>query len=337
MTPETAFRAAPFEPTEDSYEALSALLNRVNPDQPTCAAWLSRDDRDRDPAAPFGRDVVTDGDDPARLAAVVEWRRPRWSVEESRFELSVEVDPAHRQRGLGSMLLARALAMVPASRPVVVEIWTREDRPDAVRFLERRGFRLASRHAISELDLARFDPAGFEPEVRRVGASGVTLRHLGDGRCADVGFLRRLYDLQATVQRDAPFHGGDSLPAFDAWRRSYHDNPDLLPEAHGVAEDGSRVVGMTQLWASQATDAILYTGFTGVARSHRRRGLATALKVLSLGWARGRRAASGRPPVVRTGNAETNPMLGINVRLGFTGRPASLRFALERAPGSAGG
>ena len=226
--------------------------------------------------------MVTDGDDPARFAAVVEWRRPRWSVEESRFELSVEVDPADRQRGLGSMLLARALATVPSSRPAVVEIWTREDRPDAVRFLERRGFRLASRHAISELDLARFDPARFEPEVRRVKASGVTLHHLGDGRCADVGLLRRLYDLQAT-------------------------------------------------------DALLYTGLTGVARSHRHRGLATELKVLALGCARGRRAASGRPPVVRTGNAETNPMLGINLRLGFTGRPASLRFALERAPGSAGG
>ena len=75
------------------------------------------------------------------------------------------------------------------------------------------------------------------------------------------------------------------------------------PEAHLVALDGAAVVGMTQLWASQATDALLYTGFTGVAQS-------------------------------RTGNEESNPMLGINLRLGFVPRPAFLILALARRPGS---
>jgi len=83
---------------------------------------------------------------------------------------------------------------------------------------------------------------------------------------------------------------------------------------------------MTQLWASQATGRLLYTGFTGVARERRGLGVATALKASSLGWARRLRGEDGRPPLVRTSNAEQNAMLGINRRLGFAPRSARLHY-----------
>jgi predicted GNAT superfamily acetyltransferase len=136
------------------------------------------------------------------------------------------------------------------------------------------------------------------------------------------------------VVRDVPGVDAEMGVPFEVWRASYRDNPDLLPEAQLLAFDGEAVVGMTLLWASQATDRLLYTGFTGVARNHRRLGLATALKVRSLAWARGLRTSQGRPPVVRTSNAEANPMLGINLRLGFVEQPARLRFELRRPAGA---
>lgn len=312
-----------------TYEALAALRNRVWPESPTCAAWLVRSDAEREPGAAFERVAVLDPGDPSRLAAVAErWRLRTTSAEPHRF-FTVEVDPAHRRRGLGTALLGRVLEDLPAGTPCVMGCETTEDRPEAMAFLERRAFRPVLRTASSELDLAAFDPARLGDAARRAQAAGIVLRALGPGGARDERLLRGLHALHAAVLRDVPGAADAVCDPFEVWRRAYHENPDLLPEAHGVALDGEEVVGMTQLWASQASDAILYTGFTGVARSHRRHGLATALKVASLAWARTLRTASGRPPVVRTSNADTNPMLGINLRLGFVERPARIRY--ERA------
>ncbi len=67
-----------------------------------------------------------------------------------------------------------------------------------------------------------------------------------------------------------------------------------------MAVDGDEYVGMSNLWDDRASDA-LYTGLTGVKRSHRRRGIATALKVRAIAYARAHRSPAhqdgqrGRP------------------------------------------
>jgi len=90
--------------------------------------------------------------------------------------------------------------------------------------------------------------------------------------------------------------------------------------------DGDEYVGVSYLWGSQATDEILYTGFTGVRRSYRHRGIATALKVMAIRYAQSRKTNSGRPVVIRTNNEETNPMFQINLMLGFQELPAWLAY-----------
>lgn len=333
MSNEAPFQAASFlrvvafEPGEAGYAGLARLLTSVWPEQPSSAAWLGRCDAERDPHRAFRREVVIREDAAGEQVAMAEIGAARWSDDPGRFELQVHVHPAHQGRGIGAELYHRAVAWA-SGRASSLVAETREDRPVAVGFLERRGFRLADRLPVSELDPGRFDPGPFAEAVRRVEASGVVLTTL-----AGVGALDRLlpslWALQHEVQRDVPGEGDRAMPRFESWRRSYVDNPDFLPEAHGVALDREDVVGMTTLWASQATEAILYTGFTGVRRSHRRRGIATALKVRSLAWASRLRTADGRAPVVRTGNHEANPMLALNLRLGFREGPAMFRFVKE--------
>ena len=63
------------------------------------------------------------------------------------------------------------------------------------------------------------------------------------------------------------------------------------------------------------------TVFTGVVRSHRRRGIAKALKVLAIDYAH----RQGYQ-LIKTDNEEHNPMFQINLALGFQPEPAILFF-----------
>jgi hypothetical protein len=76
---------------------------------------------------------------------------------------------------------------------------------------------------------------------------------------------------------------------------------------------------MSCLWRHAAGRHKLNTGLTGVLRSHRRRGIATALKVCAMSFARDYGAIE-----VDTDNEENNPMLQLNYQLGFRSLPAEL-------------
>jgi RimJ/RimL family protein N-acetyltransferase len=97
-----------------------------------------------------------------------------------------------------------------------------------------------------------------------------------------------------------------------------------MAEGYFLALDNGQYVGLSTLWASQGVPD-LYTGLTGTLRSHRRRGIALALKLSAIDYAR-----SIGTPRIRTWNATGNEgMLAINEALGFVKQPAWIEYALE--------
>ncbi len=107
---------------------------------------------------------------------------------------------------------------------------------------------------------------------------------------------------------------------YEQWRKRL-ENPGLLPDANFIALDGDRYVGFSNLWKSQGDDH-LHTGLTGILRAYRRRGIALALKLRAVAYAKARGA-----PVIRTGNETGNrAMLSINEKLGFARQPAWIDF-----------
>ena len=81
--------------------------------------------------------------------------------------------------------------------------------------------------------------------------------------------------------------------------------------AYIIAEtDEEGFIGVSNLTAG--VDNTLHTGFTGVKRSWRRKGVATALKARAIAFAR-----DYHTETILADNEENNPMYLLNLQLGF--------------------
>jgi GNAT superfamily N-acetyltransferase len=123
------------------------------------------------------------------------------------------------------------------------------------------------------------------------------------------------------LSQDVPSPEPFTRSPFDVFVERTLTAPNFLPDAQIIAVDAGRWVGMSGLWKSLATPKRLHTGFTGVARSHRRKGVATAMKVEGIRFARAYGAE-----IIGTDNEENNPMYLLNLQLGFEPRLAELFY-----------
>jgi len=80
-----------------------------------------------------------------------------------------------------------------------------------------------------------------------------------------------------------------------------------------IAKDGSKYVGLSTVWRLDQEPRGLVQGNTGVRREYRGRGIAVALKLKVIDFAR----RNGYEKM-KTWNASNNaPMLAVNAKLGF--------------------
>lgn len=100
------------------------------------------------------------------------------------------------------------------------------------------------------------------------------------------------------------------------------DHPTTIPEAFLIACRGEEYVGLTYLRRVPGLPYILSQALTGVTRQARGLGIATALKLAGIEWAR----AQGIQEI-RTWNSQRSPlMISINERFGFIREVAMCEF-----------
>lgn len=307
---------------EGDYAALAAVATAAWPAEPLSAGFLRRQEAHRAPERLLAHALAERRDGDRGAVGMATWGHLPSYFHPRRFYFDVRVLPGFRRRGVGDALYRHLLNDLLPRDPDYLVCPVCEDEEPGVEFATRRGYRPVERTARSEMDPAAFDPAPFAGLEERLAAAGIEIRTLGELMRSDPNWPRKLHALICDVQRDVPTVEEFRPLPFAEWFRSYDGNPDLLPDGQLVALDDGTYVGLTQLWASEATDRLLFTGLTGVRRSYRRRGIATALKVRANLYAAGLRAADGRPPRIRTSNEESNPMLDINLELGFEEQPA---------------
>lgn len=304
----------PFRRDEADYQALATIHNSVWGEYPQSPAELRYYD-DQRPARLAQVRLIAEGDGQP-IASAFAGNAP-WMYHPHKFFIDVTVHAAYHQQGIGTQIYDALLTELMPYNPILLRTQVREDRSAAMAFALRHGFVEEKRYWESRLTMADFDPTPFLAAAARAEASGITIctaRKLSEH---DPDFWAKLHAFDTVVSVDVPMPEPYTPSPLEEWLAFFRGNPNFIPEAYFVACDGAQIVGVSALWR-RANTPNLDTGFTAVLRSHRRRGIALALKLRALDYARQVGA-----PMVRTDNASDNQgMLAINVALGFVRQPA---------------
>lgn len=311
-------RIRPVRLDEADYNRFVALSQAIEPDQPDSLEdikfWL-----ENTPASLERRWFLAERSGEAVGFISTGRRANRYHPQ--KFSIYVAVHPQYRRQGLGSALYTYGLRQLEPFNPIMLMTSVNEGRPCAVQFAESRGFIEEARFWESRLDVEMFDPSPYAALLEKVNADAIELRSLAAIMPGTPDYKQRMYDLDCLLSPDEPLPEPPTKPEVEPWLKNYFDHPHFSPASILIALDGDTWVGLSELRpTSQA--GIISNWFTALRREYRGRGLATAMKVMNIVWAR----ANGYREI-RTGNSTLNtPMLKINEALGFKKQAAYIGF-----------
>jgi GNAT superfamily N-acetyltransferase len=234
------------------------------------------------------------------------------------------VHPDYEQRGIGTAVYDHILQALQQQKHPLARLMTGtySHKKQSIRFLEKRGFQAVMRWIVSVLDVTQFETSQFTGLRQKIVDEGVAIRPLPQQKQHDPDWLNNIYELDWALTLDEPQPSPPTRLPLEQYVKQIVEDPNVIDDAWYVAVDGDgRYLGMTQLERKTNKPTEYGTGFTGVVRSHRRRGLATALKSYALEYAQQQGIQT-----IRTGNEENNPMYALNMQLGFKDLTAELAF-----------
>jgi mycothiol synthase len=310
--------------TSADYAAIAELNTIIEPEHPYTAEDFLEEDRSRDPKC---RHAMFVAEKAGVVVGAASYDQFAGMYHPQKFGVDVIVAPQHQQQGIGGALWDVALAALQPFNPILIRSSTRENRPDGMRFLNKRDYSEEMRTWENVLLLADRDFSHELAQVAAVEAQGYRLAALSALE-DDPEMKNKLFSCFAEARLDVPRPEPASEISFEQFHRWNFENKDLLLDLFlvAIAPDGE-YVATTAFWKTNI-EGVVNIGLTGTRRQHRHQGLASALKLKNMMLAQ----AKGIQKIC-TWNASSNqPMLSINERLGFAKQPAWIEYQLSLVP-----
>ena len=308
----------------EDYDTVARIWNKVYPSDSYTAGEFARLDAMYEPPQRFARFVAElDG----AVVGATNYAQFAGMYHPQKFMTNVFVHPEFEKQGIGTALYAFLLEQLTPFDPVFLRCQVKEDLPHAIAFAKTRGFQEDKRDWEAELDVGAFDPEPFAELEAKLANQGITLMtfpEYGITPKSEQVFFEFFSEVRLDIPRSEP-----ATPlSFQNFRTMMFDAVDYFAEGVFFAVKDRDIIGMTMFWKSDGTPN-LFTGLSAVRCAYRGKGIATALKVKALAYAKKR----GAPKVFTDNDTRNVEMIAVNDKLGFQRLPAwlSLVNVLEKS------
>lgn len=197
-----------------------------------------------------------------------------WELRTNRYRFDLAVRPEWQRQGIATQLLAHVTKDAQGAGATGLQARVRDDKPEALEFISRRGFVESHRMGAYRMDFAQSDGSDWQNAFARLRTNGFEVTDLSAEQEKDPQYLERFHELYSAARDGWPDPDPDPmgpLPVpFELVKRWLDEL--RLPDAMFIVKHGPRWVAFTSI-----------SGIgTAVHPEYRRKGIATLLKAGSL-------------------------------------------------------
>jgi mycothiol synthase len=305
---------------KEDFPAIAEIMNSCWPDERTTAEALE-DEASKIPGHIKHEDFVAEED--GKVIAYAVYTQFTGAYHPQKFWGWIFVTPTYQNETIGTQLFQTILAALQPYDPISLRTTTREDQSSALHLITKWKFSESKRYWESRLNINNFDMTPYLKVEEKPVTHGIEITTLAELSKCDSAYKEKYYDMWCETRLDVPRSEPATNVSYEHWHKWIIESPYMIPEATLIAVDKAEknYVGVSQLLKA-ADGEHLQTGLTGVRRAYRRKGIALALKLKGIAYAKQHGASE-----LRTSNESTNQaMLSINEMLGYVKQPVWIEF-----------
>lgn len=310
---EPNFTIRQFEATDLDYTAAVELVNQDWPNNLSTVEIWKHNDNKRNPKhlnrRYIGEIETENGKQTVGFGFV---NKQGLSNMPGKYFIKYYIDKEFKDQRLGDPLYNRMVTDLADKNPIELRTETRDDNASGIELLLQKGFKESGKSKrYSQLDVPSFEFDLFTEYFEKIAASGIVIDTVQELKKRDPNWKQKLYDLAIAIKKEILAPSEFKPIGLEEYSKMFED-ANYRADAQFVALDGDNYVGISSLWPNLFRKDLLFVGTTSVLPSHRRQGVAAALKLKTIAFAQVYGANS-----ILTRNVENSSMHALNLKLGF--------------------